>query len=203
MNKFRRSIFGITFILLATLATAKEIKSDELNYTITVPDGWTVDFQNSVGFTIYSPGKHNRTITLLTARQGARNFPTGLDSTSLAEYEQGLQKAGSTKISSKNFIIDGIPAYETVQQIGKTPYETVFIYHLIIADNKLYFLSGSFGGGDATTDSEIQEGLASFHFLQPPKPPSTTRFGSLGEKLAIFGIIVVGIVFWMIQRQKT
>jgi len=194
MNFIKRLIFGLAFILLAAVASAKELKSDELNYIITIPDGWTVDFQNSAGFSIQiPPGK--KTVTLLIRNAG---FATQ-DSNSIAVFEKDLLKAGSEQVSSTNFTIDGVPAYETVQRIGKAPFASIFIYRLIIADNKLYFLSASYMNGDPTQDSEIQQCLASFHFLQPPKP---SRFNFLGMNLTVVGIIIAGIIFWAIRSRK-
>jgi len=194
MNFIRRSIFSLAFILLVSLASAKELKSDELNYVITVPDGWTVDFQNSAGFSIQiPPGK--KTVTLLIRNV---SFAT-LDSNSLAVFQKDMLKAGSEKVSSTNFIINGVPAYETVQRIGKAPFASLFIYRSIIANNKLYFLGASYMNGDPTQDSEIQECLASFHFLQPPKP---SRFSFLGVKLTVLGIIMAGIAFLVIRSRK-
>lgn len=190
----RHSIFSLTFVLLVSLASAKELRSDQHNYSITIPDDWTIVFQNSAGFSIASPdGK--KTMGLLI-RDAA--FAT-LDSNSIAALEKDSLKTGSTKISSRNFTIDGVPAYDTVQQIGKPPFATTFVFRLIIANNKFYHLSAMHGGGDVTQDSDMQEALASFHFLQPPKP---SRFGFIGVKWTIFGIIMVGIVFWMTRSRK-
>jgi hypothetical protein len=195
MNFIKRLIFGLAFILLASVASAKELKSDELNYIFTVPDGWTVTFQNSVGFSVASPDG-NKTMGLLVRNI---NFAT-LDSNSIAAiYETFPLKTGTEKISSRNFTIDGIPAYETVQRIGKVPYATTFIFRIIIANHKFYHLSAMHGGGDVTQDAEMLEGLASFHFLQPPKP---SRFNFLGVKLTVAGIIIIGIVFWVIRSRK-
>jgi len=194
MNFIRYSVFSLAFILLASLASAKELKSNELNYTITVPDGWTVTFQNSAGFSVQiPPGK--KTVTLLIRNAG---FGT-LDSNSVAVFEKDLLKGGAQNVSSKNITIDGVPAFETVYCVGKTPYATSFDDYQIIINNKLYFLAGSASYGDGTQDSEIKEMLASFHFLQPPKP---SRFGSLGVKLAVAAIIVAGITFWVIRSRK-
>lgn len=194
INFIRYSVFSLAFILLAAVASAKELKSDELNYTIIVPDGWIVDFQNSAGFSIQiPPGK--KVVTLLIRNAG---FATQ-DSNSIAVFEKDLLKAGSEQVSSTNFTIDGVPAYETVQRIVKAPFASLFIYRLIIADNKLYFLSASYMNGDPRQDSEIQQCLASFHFLQPPKP---SRFNFLGVKLTVVGIIIAGIIFWAIRSRN-
>jgi predicted Zn-dependent protease len=194
MNIIRHSIFSLIFIFLVSFASAKELKSDELNYIITVPDGWTVTFQNSAGFSVQiPPGK--KTVTLLIRNAG---FGT-LDSNSVAVFEKDLLKGGAQNVSSKNIAIDGIPAFETVYSVGKTPYATSFDDYQIIINNKLYFLGGSASYGDGTQDSEIKEVLASFHFLHPPK---LSRFGSLGVKLTVVGIIIAGIVFWVMQSRK-
>jgi len=164
MNFIRHLIFSLAFILLMSLASAKELKSDELNYAISVPDGWTVTFQNAVGFSIASPdGK--QTMTLLIRNAGSAT----LDSTSIAEIEQGLLKAGSKKVSSKNFTIGGLPAYELVCSVGKTPFASTYVTHLTVANSKLYNLSAMHLGGNVLQDTELCKGLASFHFLQSPK----------------------------------
>ena len=104
------------------------------------------------------------------------NYPT-LDSNSIAAIEKDLFKAGSKKVSSRNFTIDGVPAYETIHIIGKPPFASTFVTHLTIANNKLYNLQATHIGGDVTRDAEIQEGLVSFHFLQRPKPSSFPSSG--------------------------
>ena len=194
MNPTEHLIFMFAFIFLASVASAKELKSDKLNYTFTIPDGWTVTFQNSVGFSVASPDR-KKTMTLLIR---SANFEK-LDSNSVATIEQDFLKAGSEKVSSKNFTIDGIPAHEIVYRVGKAPFASWFVDYLIIANNKLYFLGAGYAGGDATQNSEIQGGLTSFHFLQQPKP---SRIGSLGVKLTVVGIIIIGIVFWVIRSRK-
>ena len=201
MNFIRYSVYSLAFILFVSLASAKELKSDELNYAVTIPDGWTVTFQNFAGFSIASQdGK--KTITLLV-RSNANDV---LDPGSIAIVEQGLQKAGAQIVSSRNFMIDGVPAYENVFRVGKTPYASSFVVHQIIADNKFYSLQSGYMGGDAAQDSGMQEALASFHFLQPPKPskPSGSGgFASHGARLVVLGIIVAGIVFGVIRSRKT
>jgi predicted Zn-dependent protease len=191
----KRSIFSLAFILLVSLASAKELKSDELNYTITVSDGWTIDFQNSAGFSIQIPPGKKSVILLIRNAGFAKQ-----DSNSIAVFEKDLLKAGSEQISSTNFTIDGVPAYETVQRVGKAPFASLFIYHIVVANHKLYFLAASYMNGDPTQDSEIQECLASFHFLRPPKP---SRLGSLGVKLSVVGIFIAGMAFVVIRSQKT
>jgi hypothetical protein len=144
-NPIKYAIISLTFILLASLAKASDLKSDELNYVTTVPDGWTVTFQNEAGFSIASPDK-KKTVTLLVRKA---DFKT-LDSDSIAAIEQGFVQAGSQKVSSKNFTIDGVPAYEIILSIGKAPFATTFVNHLIIADGKLYSLQGMHMGGDVS-----------------------------------------------------
>lgn len=124
-----------------------------------------------------------------------------LDSRFTTGIEQGFQRAGAQKVSSKMFAIDGVPAYEIVQRIGKPPYASVMADHLIIADGKFYTFHASVIGGDASKDSEMQDGLASFHFLHPPKPPGSFGFGSPGVKIAILGVIIVG-VFVVVRSRR-
>jgi hypothetical protein len=171
INSINRSFFGLTFVvlgLLASVACAKELKSDELNYVITIPDDWTVIFQNQAGFSTGSQDK-KKTMTLLIQEA---NFAT-LDSNSIATLEQDFIKVGCTKVSSRSFSIDGILAYEIVQSMGKIPFASSYVDHIVIANKKLYNLEALHIGGDVVQDSDVQEGLASFHFLQPPK---TTKF---------------------------
>lgn len=194
-NPMKYSIIGLTFIFLVSLVSASELKSDEHNYVISVPDGWTVTFQNAAGFSIASPDS-KKTMTLLIRKVSY----TTLDSDSIAAIEQMLVQAGSQKVSSRNFTIDGVPAYEIVLSIGKAPFASSFVNHLIIADGKLYSLQGMHMGGDFTQDSDISGGLASFHFLQPPKPSASSRFGSLGLKLAIPVAIIVGLLWVVLKR---
>jgi len=195
-NPVRYTIISLMFILLASLASASDLKSDEHNYAVTVPDGWTVTFQNAAGFSIASPDS-KKTMTLLIRKVSY----TKLDSGSIAAIEQGLVQAGSQTVSSTNFTVDRVPAYETTHSIGKAPFASSFVNLLIVADGKLYSLQGMHMGGDVTHDSDIQVGFASFHFLQPPKPPASSRFGGFRWKLAIPGVIIVGLLFWVVRKR--
>lgn len=198
MNFIRRSIFSLAFILSASSIFALELKSDDLNYTFTISGTWTVTFQNQAGFLIASPdGKKTISLLIGNAKSGQ------LDPSSIAqyeqEYEQVMNKAVAQKVSSKMFTVDGVPAYEFIQRVGKAPYATVTVFHEIVANNKLYTLGSTIAGGDSSQDSEMQDGLASFHFLQQPKP---SRFNFFGVKLTVAGVIVAGIVFWVIRSRK-
>lgn len=189
----------VLLMFLTSVVSAKELKSDELNYVVTIPSGWTIVFQNQAGFSIASPDRKN-TVILLIQKAGF----SILNSNSIARFERDLIKAGSTKISSKNFVIDGVPAYQTIFGIGKVPFTSSFIDRLIIANNKLYNLQAMHDGGDIDQDPYIQEILTSFHFLQPPKPPIDSfwgRFGSFVLKSAIFIVVIVIIFVW--ARRKS
>jgi len=201
MNFIKRLIFGFTFILLASVASAKELKSDQLNYVVTVPDTWTVKSQDQTGFYVTSQdGK--RSVDLAIVPAPFANF----DSNYITKYEQILKKVHNLQlVSSKVFTIDGAPAYENIQRLGTVSIASVKVEHQIFADGRLYGLDTLVIGGDATQDSDLQEALNSFHFLHTPKPSGSFGFGgfgSLGVKLAIIGIIIAGIVFWAIQRRK-
>ncbi len=194
-NTIRYSIIGVTFVLLASLVSASDLKSDEHNYAIAVPDGWTVDFQNTAGFSIYSPDK-KKSVTLLIRKGVAK-----LDPASMSHLEQGMSQAGAQTVSSTNLTLNGVPAYETIQIIGKAPFASSLVILMTVADGKYYHLQGMHIGGDVTRDSDIQEAFASFHFLQPPKPPASSKFGSLGLKLAVLGVIIVGVLVWMVRKR--
>lgn len=191
-------IVAFTFILLVSLAEASELKSDELNYIIKVPDHWAVDFQNSAGFSIVS-ADHKKSVTLLVHNVGSAVE----DSNFSAEFERGLRRAGSHQVSSKSFTVDGVPAYETVQSVGKAPYASSYIVHSMTANRKLYQLQAMHSGGDVTRDVDIQEALTSFHFLRPliPSPPSGSKSGSPGLKLAMLGVIIVVLIFGILRRR--
>jgi hypothetical protein len=125
------------------------------------------------------------------------------DSNYIAKYEQVLKKVHHLQlVSSKVFTIDGAPAYENIQRMGEGSIASVQVEHQIFADGRLYMLSTVVIGGDATQDSELQAGLASFHFLHPPKI-SGGRFGFLGVKLTVVGIIIAGIAFLVVRSRKT
>lgn len=193
-NFIKNIIIGLTSIFLVSLASASELKSDELNYITAIPDGWTVTFQNEAGFSVASPDK-KKTLTLLV-RKGVSGK---LDSDTISGIEQGLLQAGSQKVSSTNFMVDGIPAYEAMNSIGKAPFASSFVTFLIIADGKLYSLQGMHMGGDVTQDSDIQAALAGFHFLQPPKLSASSRFSLM---LAIPGILAIaGFLFWVVRKR--
>jgi hypothetical protein len=195
-NPMKCSIVSFTFILTASLVSASELKSDEHNYAITVPNGWAVSFQNTAGFSINSPD-NKKSITLLIHKVN----DAVLESAAIAQFEQGLTQAGSQIVSSTNLSVDGVSAHETVYTIGKTPFASSSATVLTVADGKLYELGGMHSGGDVTRDSDMLEALASFRFLQPPKPPASSKFGSLGLKLTILGVFIVGVLFWVVRKR--
>ena len=121
------------------------------------------------------------------------------DSSYIANYEQVLKKVHHLQlVSSRVFTIDGVPAYENIQRLGEAPIASVKVEHQIFADGRLYQLDTVVIGGDATQDSELQAGLASFHFLHPPKL-SVWRVGSIVVELAILAVIIAGIAFVVIR----
>jgi len=199
MNFMKYLIIGLAFILSASSVFALELKSDDLNYIVTIPGTWTVKSQDSTGFYIKSQDGKEREMFLAAGYAPFAKF----DSSYIAKYEQVLKKTHHVQlISSKVFTIDGAPAYENIQRLGEGSIASIQVEHQIFADGRLYMLSTVVIGGDATQDSELQAGLASFHFLHPPKI-SAGRFGFLGVKLTIVGIILVGTIFWVIRSQRT
>lgn len=185
-------------MLLALLASAEELKSDRGNYSMVIPSGWTVTFQNSDGFSITSPEK-SKTITLII--QNA-DFAT-LDSNSVASTKREFLETGSQEISSKNFLIDGVPAYEIVGRIGKIRFASSFIFQMMLANDKLYCLHVGHIGGDVLQDSEMQQAITSFHFLKPPKPSPSSSFGKFTFfGLVVLGTIMVGIIIWWVKSPK-
>ena len=197
-NFMKRLIIVLAFILSVSSVFALELKSDDLNFIITIPGTWTITSQDSTGFYIKSQdGK--RAVSLVASSAPFAKF----DSNYIANYEQVLQKTHHVQlVSSKIFTIDGAPAYENIQRLGEGSIASVQVEHQIFADGRLYMFSTVVFGGDATQDSEMQQGLASFHFLHPPKI-SAGRFGFLGVKLTVVGIIIAGIIFWVIRSQRT
>jgi hypothetical protein len=192
-----RLMVGFMFVYVVSPALADELRSDDLNYAITLPKAWRVDFQNEAGFLIASPDQ-SQTITLLVNRTG----PRSLDAKTIEEIERGLLQANSEKVSSRNFTIDGVPAYETIHRVGKAPFTSSFVNHLFIADGRLYSLQGIWIGGDISHARGIQEGLARFRFLQPPKPPSSSGAGGNGVLWVIVIILCVGIMSWVFRRRS-
>jgi hypothetical protein len=192
----RYSFFSLAFILSAFSSFALELKSEDLNYIVTIPGTWTVQSQDQTGFYIKSQdGKKALSLVIIPAR-------FAIDSDYIARIEQVMKKVHNLElVSSKIFTIDGVPAYEDIQRLGEAPIASVKVEHQIIAGGRLYSLDSVIFGGDATQDSELQAGLASFHFLHQPKPPGKFGFGSLGVKLAILGVIIVSI-FLVIRSRR-
>ena len=149
------------------------------------------------GFSIASPDKM-KSVTLLVSKVDSSR----LDADSISEIEQGLLQGGSERLSSRHFAVDGIPAYETVHRAGKPPFASSFVSHLIIAGDRLYTLQGMHIGGDVARASDLQQALASFHFLQPPSslPRSSTRGSGF---LWVVGILLcAGLLFWVLRRRS-
>ena len=196
-NLIRYSFFGLAFILFAFSSLALDLKSEDLNFTFTIPGTWTVKSQDQTGFYIKSQDGQ-RSVNLAIVPAPFARF----DSSYIAKYEQALKKVHHLQlVSSRVFTIDGVPAYENIQRLGEASIVSMEVEHQIFADGRLYGLSTVFIGGDATQDSELQAGLASFHFLHKQKPPGIFGFASLGVKLAILGVIIF-IVFLVIRSRR-
>ncbi|MBE0545702.1 MAG: hypothetical protein IH623_30590 [Verrucomicrobia bacterium] len=194
-NFIGSSLVGLAVVLSVSPVPARELRSDDLNYAITIPDGWTVVFQSGTGFSIASPDQ-SRTITLLVSKAGSG----ALDSDTLAEIQRGLLLTGSEKVSDRKFTVDGASAYETIHRFGKPPFASSFVGHLILASGKLYNLQGTHLGGDAAHAADIQAGLSSFRFLRAPKPPASSGVRR-SHVLWISGVLLVGLMFWVLRKR--
>ena len=200
MNAHVARCLSFAFVFSASSAFALDLKSDDLNYTITVPGTWTVKSQDQTGFYIVGQDAQNRKreVSLVTMPTHFARF----DSSYIANFEQVLKKVHNLElVSSRVFTNDGVPAYENIQRIGKAPVASVKVEHQIFAEGRLYQLDSVVIGGDATQDSEMQAGLASFHFLHAPKRSGVFGFGSLGVSVAILGVIIAGVLLAIRSRR--
>ena len=129
-------LLSFAFLLSVSSAFALELKSDELNYKITIPDTWTVKSQGQTGFYAKSQdGKRDVDLAVIRA-PFAR-----LDSSYIAKYEQVLKKVHHLQLlSSRVFTIDGVPAYENIQRIGEGAAASVNVERQILADGRGYNL---------------------------------------------------------------
>ena len=198
MNTIIR-LLSLTLIFSVVSTFAAELKSDDLNYTITVPGTWTVKSQDQTGFYVKSQDG-NRDMNLAVIRATFAR----LDSSYIAKYEQVLRQTRHLQlISSRMFTIDGVPAYENIQRIGEGAAASVKIERQILPDGRFYVLSAVMLGGDATLDPEIQAALTSFHFLHAPKPPGSFAFGGFGllGVVAVLAVIIIG-AFLVLRSRK-
>ena len=185
-----------SYVFLSTLlASAEEFKSDELNYAMLIPSGWAVTFQNSAGFSVASADKRE-IVTLLIPNE----YVTSLSSDSISSMVKGFLAAGCREVSRTNFLIGRVLAYRLAGFVGKKkPSASAFIFQMMLADHRLYCLHGCHFGGDISEDSEIQEAIASFHFLRQPEPPQIFGLGRSNLlSLGALGIIALGILGWKI-----
>ena len=196
MNTIIR-LLSLTLIFSAVSVFAAELKSDDLNFTITVPDTWTVKSQDQTGFYVKSQdGSRDMNLAVIRATFAR------LDSSYIAKYEQVLKQTRHLQlVSSRVFTNDGVQVYENIQRIGEGSAASVKVERQILADGRFYALSAVRFGGDATQDAEIQAALGSFHFLHQPKPPGMFGYSSLALKLAILGVIIAG-VFLVIRSRR-
>lgn len=197
MKKYLIKYSALIFAYICALPVfGLDLSSAEGIYTVKIPGNWKVTFQNQAGFSITGTNV-SRTMTLIIG-----NVRSGrLDASTIASLDRGFQSGGAQILSSKMFAIDGVPAYEIIQRLGKRPYASVMVYHYIIADKKLYLFSASVIGGDASTDTEMREGLASFHFIHPPALPSAFGFRPLQIVLVILTVIIVLVALWIWRRK--
>lgn len=195
MRVIRCNIIGSALFLLASLTFATELKSDEHNYGFSVPDGWTVTFQNVAGFSVGSPDR-TKTVTLLIRKVHFRK----LDAFSIAQIERELTIAGGRVFSSRNLTNDGVFVHESVFKLGRGPVETVHLMRQMLADGKFYLLAGSYAGDDAAHGADVQVAMDSFHFLRPPRPTSLTS-AYLPFIVAVAGAVILG-VFWLMGMSK-
>lgn len=198
MNTIIR-LLSLTLTFSALSAFAVDLKSDDLNFTITVPNAWTVKSQDLTGFYVKSQDG-NRDMNLAVISATFVRF----DSSYIAQYEQVLKQTRHLQlVSSRIFTNDGVQVYENIQRIGGGAAASVKVERQILADGKFYSLTAAKFGGDATQDPEIQAALTSFHFLHAPKPPSSFGFGRFGllGVVAILGVIGIGVYLAARSRQ--
>ena len=196
MNTIIR-LLSLTFIFSAASTFAVELKSDALNFTITIPDTWTVKSQDQTGFYVKSQDG-NRDMNLAVIRAAFAK----LDSDYITKYEQILKQTRHLQlVSSGVFTNDGVQVYENIQRIGEGSAASVKVERQILADGRFYSLTAVRFGGDATQDPEIQAALTSFHFLRTPKPGGAFGFGIAGT-LAVLAVIIV-VVFFVVRSRQT
>lgn len=192
------SLLSLTLIFSTTSAFAAELKSDALNYSITVPDTWTVKSQDQTGFYVKSQDGNRDIILVVTHATTAR-----LDSSYIAQYERVLEQARQTQLlSSRVFTSDGVRVYENIQRIGKGLTASVKIERQLLADGRFYVLSALRLSGDTNQDTEIQAALSSFHFLSAPKPPISFGFGRFGLLGVVAVLVVIGVGVFLVARRR-
>jgi hypothetical protein len=187
MNTIIRFL-SLTFTFSVVSAFAVELKSDSLNYTITIPDTWTIKSQDQTGFYAKSQDG-NRDINLAVIRATFAR----LDSSYISSYEQVLKQTHHLQlVSSRVFTNDGVRVYENIQKIGEGSAASVKVECQILADGRFYNLSAVRFGGGTTQDPEIEAALTSFHFLHTPKPGGVFGFALAGI-LAVLAVIIVAV----------
>lgn len=195
--------FGLLLALAFTLEvhvsalSAIELKSGTLNYSVTVPDGWSVQFQNSSGFSIVSSDK-KETVTLMVTR----SYFGALDRSTAAAVERSFHRAGMTIISSTNFTLaGGVPVYQTVQSMGNPPFLSTFLDKIISTDGQIYDIGALHIGGQVTEDADVERILASFHFLNAPAPAHDMRL-RFTSMFSFLIIVLVGAGLWKRMRRR-
>ena len=174
MNKLKLWILALPVIFaLAQNSFGQEREYPNYNFAITPPGGWDVisNLPPQKGLlTIFGNAERTRLIVLVALNAKSTDGP--LDDHYVANFEKGLQDSGGGKLISGKFIeVQGFRSYERVGSLVQGQKHFSTLTRLIPVREQVYSLEVMRTDGDATAAPEIQQSLASFRFLTPPKPP--------------------------------
>jgi hypothetical protein len=212
----RRDASILMVLLMGVVAGAgQEQTFNDYNCAITQPTGWILSTNPTppAGTFVVNISDPGRTRGLVLVIQNEPKPTQPLDSFFVASYERGLQARGGEKPISTRFMeIGGVKAYERVANAVIKGRDATTVWHLIVTDTCVYTVESIRFDGPVLEDSEIQEALASFRFITPPKAPvlSPERAGyEIGYMIGRYGPLVVlgiaviaGCVFAIIKVSK-
>lgn len=193
-------------------ASAQEKEFPAYNCAITPPAGWNTmeDFKAPQGFAT-AFANADRTGILILLVDDPRKSAGSMDERFVSEFERGIVDSGGGDRVSGGFIeIAGVKGYERFGRIVTNGKTVSSLTRAVIADRRVFSVSGILVDGDVSKDPALQSAVASFRFLHPPdtsvsaepEPTASYRAGVLVGRILVIALIVAIVYKLVTFRRK-
>ncbi len=191
---------------------AQEKEFPAYNCAITPPAGWNKmeDFKVPQGFgTAFANA--DRTGILILMVDDPRRSASSMDDRFVSEFERGIVDSGGGERVSGGFIeIAGLKGYERYGRIATNGKSVSSMTRAVIAERRVFSVSGILVDGDVSKDPSLQSAVASFRFLHPPdtsvsaepEQSASYRAGVLVGRVLVIAMIVAIVYKLVAARRK-
>ena len=197
----------LLIVVLVQNAFGQERQYPNDNFAITPPAGWdpVSNLPPQKGLVaVFGNPERTRLVVLVTMEAKSTDGP--MDDRFVANFEKGLQKTGGGPPTSSKFIeVQGFRTYERIGSFAQGQKHFSTQTRLIATRGRAYSVAVMRTDGDATTDPEIQQCLASFRFLTPPEQPRSLA-DTISYRIGYFTgqiLIVLLAIFVMVKLARS